>query len=117
MSAHVASIERCLAALDAALAAGQGEQIDQQCQLLQASLAHSLAAFTHARHLGLTPLTPDLTARLQLAQARATAQQTAVHVARGSIERTLSVLLPREESATYSALSATPAAKALNAYR
>jgi hypothetical protein len=117
MSAHVADLERCLLALDAAFASGNGDQIDLHCQQLQRSLADSLVAFRHAEHAGLRALSPELQGRLMLAQARVLAQQAAVHRARGSIERTLGVLLQREESATYSGLAQSPAAKALNAYR
>jgi CRP-like cAMP-binding protein len=117
MAAHVAAIERCLSALDVAFAAGQSEQIDLQSQLLQRSLAESLAVFRRAEHAGVACLTPELAARLQLAQSRVTAQQAAVHRARGSIERTLAVLLPSQDTATYSGLAQSPAAKALNAYR
>lgn len=118
MSARVADIERCLSALEVAFASGEGPLIDQQCQMLQRSLAESLAVFRQAEQAGIKPLRAEVLARLKLAQARVQAQQVAVHRAHASIDRTLSVLLPRQEQhATYGSLSHSPAAKALNAYR
>ena len=117
MSAHVADIEVRLAELDAAFASGDAPTMTQQCLQLQRSLAESLVAFRQAEQVGLSPLTASLRSRLTLAQARVLAQQGAVHRAHASIDRTLSVLLPREECSTYGNLGASPAAKALSAYR
>jgi hypothetical protein len=117
LSAHVADIEQHLAGLDAAFVSGDSDRIDQQCQALQRSLADSLVAFRQAEHAGVTPLSSELLQRLKLAQARVQAQQAAVHRANASIDRTLAVLLPREEGDTYGALAQSPAAKALKAYR
>lgn len=117
MSAHVADIEAHLAELDAVFASGDVPAMAQQCLQLQRSLADSLVAFRQAEHAGLSPLSPDLRSRLTLAQARVMAQQGAVHRAHATIDRTLGVLLPREETSTYGSLAQSPAAKALGAYR
>lgn len=117
MAAHVAVIEQRLSDLDKAFAAGDSEQIAQQSLQLQRGLAESLVAFRKAEQAGLTPLTDELRSRLKLAQTRVLAQQAAVNRANASIDRTLGVLFPREESSTYGNLAPNPAAKALNAYR
>lgn len=117
MAAHVAVIEQRLSDLDKAFAAGDSEQIAQQSLHLQRGLAESLVAFRKAEQAGLTPLTEELRSRLKLAQTRVLAQQAAVNRANASIDRTLGVLFPREESSTYGNLAQNPAAKALNAYR
>lgn len=115
---HVAAIELRLAELDKAFATGDGEVIAQQSQSLQRSLAESIVVFRRAEHAGLAPLNDALRSRLKLAQTRVQAQQAAVHRAHASIDRTLKVLLPQEESSTYGQLGQSPAAKALNnAYR
>lgn len=117
LSAHVADIEQCLSALDAALVAGDTHAIEQVGQQLQRSLADSLAAFRHATHEGKVALSPELRQRLVLAQSRITAQQALVHRSGAAIERTLNILLPREEAPTYGALGQGPANRAANAYR
>jgi len=117
MAAHVADIEQRLSELDKAFAAGDSELIAQHALHLQRGLAESLVAFRKAEQAGLTPLTDDLRSRLKLAQTRVLAQQAAVNRANASIDRTLSVLFPREESSTYGNLAQTPVSKALNAYR
>lgn len=118
MTAHVADIESRLHALDEAFASGDSAAIEAQVQHLQRSLAESLVAFRQAERAGLDPLPPELRARLKLAQSRVQAQQVAVHRATSSIDRTLDVLLPREQAvATYGDLAQSPAAKALKAYR
>lgn len=117
MAAHVADVEQRLSELDKAFAAGDSEQIAQQSLHLQRGLAESLVAFRRAEQVGLMPLTDELRSRLKLAQTRVLAQQSAVNRANASIDRTLSVLFPREESSTYGNLAQTPVSKALNAYR
>lgn len=119
MATQVAGIESCLRALDEAFASGDGATIEQQVQGLQRCLADSLVVFRRAEHAGLTPLSSELRARLTLAQSRVQAQQVAVHRAAASIDRTLGVLLPRDQTAapTYGDLAQTPAAKAIKAYR
>lgn len=117
MVAQVAAIEQRLSELDKAFATGDGEVIAQQTQCLQHSLAESIVVFRRAEQAGLAPLSDALRSRLKLAQTRVLAQQAAVHRAHASIDRTLNVLLPREESSTYGKLGQTPAAKALAAYR
>lgn len=114
MAARVADIEQRLSELDKAFACGDSELIARQSLHLQRGLAESLVAF---RQAGLAPLTAELCARLKLAQTRVLAQQAAVNRANASIDRTLSVLFPREESSTYGNLAQTPVSKALNAYR
>ncbi|MBI5924411.1 MAG: hypothetical protein HY836_02320 [Aquabacterium sp.] len=117
MGAHVAGIEARLSELDKAFATGDGDAIAQQSQQLQRTLAESLVAFRKAEQAGLQPLDGELRSRLKLAQARLLAQQAAVHRANASIDRTLKVLFPTEESSTYGNLGQSPIAKALNAYR
>jgi len=117
VSAHVADVEDQLSALEAAFASGEAQAIEQQSLQLQRSLADSLAAFRSAEHKGAHPLTADLLRRLKLAQARIQAHQVTVHRAAASIERTLGVLFPREESSTYGDLGQSPISKALKAYR
>jgi hypothetical protein len=118
MTAHLAEIEARLGELDKAFASGDGELIAQQCEALQRSLADSLVVFRQAEQVGLSPMPGALLARLKLAQSRVQAQQAAVYRAQASIDRTLQVLLPREDGAsTYGSLGQTPAARALNAYR
>ncbi len=117
MDAHVADIEACLSALDKAFATSDGDLITAQSQQLQRTLAESLVAFRKAEHAGLHPLDEALRLRLKLAQSRLLAQQAAVHRANATIDRTLKVLFPSEESSTYGNLGASPVAKALNAYR
>lgn len=117
MSAHVAVIEARLSELDKAFASGDGDQIVQQAQQLQQSLAESVVAFRKAGQVGINPLSDGLRSRLKLAQSRVLAQQAAVHRANASFDRTLNVLFPREESSTYGNLGQSPAAKALSAYR
>lgn len=117
MAAHVADIEQRLSELDKAFASGDSELIAQQSLHLQRGLAESLVAFRKAEQAGLKPLTDELRSRLKLAQTRVLAQQAAVNRANASIDRTLGVLFPREESSTYGNLAQTPVSKALNAYR
>lgn len=118
MAVHVAAIEQRLSELDKAFASGDGDVIARQAQQLQMSLAESLVSFRKAGQAGLNPLTEALRSRLKLAQSRVLAQQAAVHRANAAFERTLNVLLPREDnnSATYGKLGQSPVAKALNAY-
>lgn len=117
MAVHVADIEQRLSELDKAFASGDSEQIALHALHLQRGLAESLVAFRKAEQAGLKPLTDDLRSRLKLAQTRVLAQQAAVNRANAAIDRTLSVLFPREESSTYGNLAQTPVSKALNAYR
>ena len=117
MAAHVVDIEQRLSELDKAFAAGDSELIAQHALHLQRGLAESLVAFRKAEQAGLMPLTDELRSRLKLAQTRVLAQQAAVNRANASIDRTLGVLFPREESSTYGNLAQTPVSKALNAYR
>lgn len=117
LSAHVSDIEQCLSALDAALVAADTVAIEKVGQQLQRSLADSLAAFRHATHEGKVPISPELRQRLVLAQSRITAQQALVHRSGAAIERTLNILLPKEESPTYGAPGQSPAGRMVNAYR
>lgn len=117
LSAHVTDIEECLGALDAALVSGDSSTIDQVGKQLQRSLADSLAAFRHAVHEGKAPISPELKQRLVLAQARITAQQALVHRSGTAIERTLDILLPRDQSPTYEAPVQGTASRVASAYR
>ena len=117
LSAHMADIEQRLVDLDAALVSGDTGAVERVGQQLQRSLADSLAAFRHATHEGKIPLSHDLRQRLTLAQARIRGQQALAYRAGASIERTLNILLPREDVPTYGALGQSPAARAAGAYR
>jgi hypothetical protein len=121
VDAPLRAIEGAMAELDAAFASGEMTRVDQAAVALQRSLADALAAFRHAARTGAQPLSPELQRRLQLAQARIQAQQASVVRAQASIERTLGVLLPREEGSTYGtgygAVAATPQARLAQAYR
>ncbi len=117
MSAHVAEIEGQLVVLEAAFASGDGLTIEQQCLQLQRSLADSLVAFRKAEQQGIDPLSADLRQRLKLAQARIHAQQLAVSRANTSIDRTMRVLFPTEDSSTYGALGHGSSNKVAKAYR
>ena len=114
-TAGVARIETCLDELDAALASGEAHRIETQAQDLQRALSEGLAVFQQAAP---DALTPDLRQRLQRAQARAQAQQQAVHRVLASTGRALGALFPQEGNDTYGALGQSPAARALGkAYR
>ena len=117
LSAHMADIEQRLADLDAALVSGDTAAVERVGQQLQRSLADSLAAFRHATHEGKLPLSQDMRQRLTLAQARIMGQQALAHRAGAAIERTLNILLPRDDAPTYGALGQSPAARAAGAYR
>ncbi len=117
MVAHVADIEAHLHVLESAFASGDSAAIEQQALRLQRSLADSLVAFRKAEHEGIEPLTPELRARLQLAQARIQSHQLAVHRASASIDRTLGVLFGRDDLSTLNPSSQGMAAKVHNAYR
>jgi Skp family chaperone for outer membrane proteins len=101
LAAGVAHIETCLNELDAALASGDANRIEAQAQQLQRALSDGLsAAHTSAPQA----LTPDLRRRLQEAQARTQALQSAVQKALASTGRTLGTLFPQESKDTYGAL-------------
>jgi hypothetical protein len=117
MAAHVADIEAHLHVLESAFASDDSAAIERQCLSLQRSLAASLVAFRRAEHEGVDPLSPELRARLKLAQARIQAHQLAVHRAASSIDRTLGVLFGRDDLSTSSQPAQSVAAKVLNAYR
>lgn len=116
LNAGLARMELGLDELDAALASGEADRIEAQGQALQRALSDGLGLFQQA---GSQAMTPDLRQRLQLAQARVQAQQSAVHRVLASTGRTLGVLFPPSESDTYDgALGQNPAARALGkAYR
>lgn len=114
LTPHIAAIEAQLGALDAALVAQDPLVIESCTQDLHCSLADALAAF---RHAGPEALTPQLRDRLLLAQARVSGQQSTVHRAAMSIERTLGLLLPQEAQSTYSALGPKSGQTVLSAYR
>lgn len=117
LSAHVGEIEQCLTDLDAALVAGDTVAVDKVAQQLQRSLADSLAAFRHAVAEGRSPISPELRQRLVLAQSRVMSQQATVHKAGAAIERTLDILLPREDSPTYGASGTAGSSRVAAAYR
>jgi alkylation response protein AidB-like acyl-CoA dehydrogenase len=113
LTPHVAAIEAQLAVLDEALVSQDAGAVAACTQALHRSLADALAAF---RHAGPDALTPQLRHQLLLAQARVTGQQSTVHRAASSIERTLSVLLPQEAVSTYSALASKSGPAVISAY-
>ena len=76
-TAGVARIESCLDELDAALASGDADRIENHAQNLQRALSEGLAVFQQAAPNA--ALTPDLRQRLQTAQARTQSQLQAVH--------------------------------------
>lgn len=118
LSTRVADIEACLSDLDLALASGDAPRIEAQSGRLQRTLADALDAFRQAMQSGREPLTPALRRRLSQAQTRTQALQGGVHQASASVDRTLGMLFPQDEQATYGALGHSPAARALNkAYR
>lgn len=115
---QVAAIEAAMAELDTAFAASDMARVDVAAQALQRALADALVAFRQVARTGGQLLDPDTLRRLQLAQARVQAQQAAVVRAQASIERTLGVLLPREEGSTYGQLGPSSASSRLaQAYR
>ena len=105
LAPQVAAIERHLLAPDAALGAQDRAGMEACSAELHRTLADALAVFRHAVQAGVQPLSPELRQKLLLAQARVTGQQSSVHRAASSIERTLGLLLPPEVDATYSALA------------
>lgn len=119
MAVRVAEIEHALQRLDEALCGEAFDAIDVASQGLQRSLGEAVNALHAGRQPGQAPaLSAEVLRRLVLARQRASLQQAAVQRTLGSLERTLLVLLPREEGpATYGALGQSPAAKALGAYR
>jgi len=117
LSAAVSAIEQGLQALDAAFSAHDPAAIETSSQALHRALADAVVAFRHASRDGQTPITPELRQRLLLAQSRVMGQQQSVHRAAGSIERTLSVLLPQPESAAYGGLSGRSGAFGIKGYQ
>jgi hypothetical protein len=119
MATCVAEIEHALQQLDDALCGEAFDAIDVASQGLQRSLGEAVNTLGRSRQPGQAAvLSADVLRRLGLARQRANLQQAAVQRTLGSLERTLHVLLPREDgAATYGALGQSPVAKALSAYR
>jgi len=117
LSVAVSAIEQSLQTLDVAFAAHDAVAIEASSQALHKALADAVVAFRHAAHEGHSPVTPELRQRLLLAQSRVLGQQNAVHRAAGSIERTLSVLLPQSEGPTYSGLANKSGAFGIKGYQ
>lgn len=114
LAQRVSLLEEQLDALDAALAVGATDALDAATTGLQQALAETLRA---ASQPGLGALDPVLQRRLLNARTRVQGVGASVQRAASSFERTLQVLLPREQADTYGALGASPSAKALKAYR
>ncbi|MDD2975645.1 hypothetical protein [Aquabacterium sp.] len=115
-TAGVARIESCLDELDAALASGDADRIENHAQNLQRALSEGLAVFQQAAPNA--ALTPDLRQRLQAAQSRSQSQLQAVHRVLASTGRALGALFPQDGNDTYGDLGQSPAARALGkAYR
>ena len=118
LSAAVSAIELGLQALDAAFSAHDPGAIEASSQALHKALADAVVVLRHASRDGKSPMTPELRQRLLLAQARVMGQQQTVHRAAGSIERTLSVLLPQTESpSAYGGLSGRSGAFGIKGYQ
>lgn len=121
LSERVQAIEHQLQGLDDALRVGDSAQLESASLALHRALADALASVRHAQQSGQEPLPQALRHRLLLAQTRVAGLQQTLHVASASIERTLAVLLPRDESVSVITSSnagpRTPVAAALNAYR
>jgi argininosuccinate lyase len=121
LTAHVQAIEAQLHDLDTALRERDTAHLESASGSLHHALANALVSFRRAHQLGAEPLPQALRHRLTLAQTRVAGLQQTLHAASSSIERTLSVLLPRDESVTLITSSnagpRTPVAAALNAYR
>lgn len=114
-TAGVARIESCLDELDAALASGDADRIENHAQNLQRALSEGLAVFQQAAP---DALTPDLRQRLQAAQSRSQSQLQAVHRVLASTGRALGALFPQDGNDTYGDLGQSPAARAVGkAYR
>ncbi|WP_298008673.1 hypothetical protein [uncultured Aquabacterium sp.] len=114
LAQRVSLLEEQLDALDAALAVGATDALDAATTGLQQALAETLRA---ASQPGLGALDPVLQRRLLNARTRVQGVGASVQRAASSFERTLQVLLPREQADTYGALGASPSAQALKAYR
>ncbi len=121
LSAHVQAIEAQIDGLDAALREQDSAQLEQMSSALHRALADALLSHQAAQQAGSEPLPQELRSRLMLAQTRAASLQQVLHFASSSIERTLAVLLPRDESAGLMTSSKagprTAVATALNAYK
>lgn len=116
---HLGEIEAHLDALDAALASGDADCIEQQSQTLQMGLAQGLAAFRQAATSG-AALPDELQQRLMLARTRCLQQQQAVQLASASLGRTLGALFPSQDGrqgATYGVPGQGACARAMSAYR
>lgn len=114
LAQRVSLLEQQLDALDAALANGAPEPLEAASAGLQQALGETLRA---ASHPGLGPLDAVLQRRLMNARTRVQGLGAAVQRAASSFERTLQVLLPREQADTYGSLGSSPAAQVLKAYR
>lgn len=121
LTTHVQAIEAQLHDLDEALRERDTVHLEAASGALHRALADALASFRRAQKAGAEPLPQPLRHRLMLSQTRVAGLQQTLLVASSSIERTLSVLLPRDESVTVITSSnagpRTPTAAALNAYR
>jgi len=121
LNAHVQAIEAQLQDLDVALREGDNARLGECSAALHVALASALASFRMAQQQGREPMPQELRRRLMLAQTRVAGLQQVLHFASASIERTLAVILPRDESAapitSSNAGPRTPVAAALNAYR
>jgi phytoene dehydrogenase-like protein len=121
LNEHVQTIEAQLHGLDEALREQDAANVEAASACLHRALADALASFRRAQKAGAEPLPQPLRHRLMLAQTRVAGLQQTLLAASSSMERTLSVLLPRDESVTLITSSnagpRTPTAAALNAYR
>lgn len=114
LAQRVSVLEQQLDALDAAFAQGEPSGIEAASEGLHQALMET--ARVAGQH-GAASLTPALRERLDLARARAAAQLAPAHRAALTFERTLQVLLPREQADTYGALASGHGAQAIKAYR
>ena len=127
LDTHVQVIEAQLHDLDVALREGNTGGLAASSAALHAALARALEASRGVQQQGKSgqagqgTMSQDLRRRLMLAQGRVAGLQQVLHFASGSIERTLAVILPRDDAAapltSSSAGPRTPVAAALSAYR
>lgn len=114
LAQRVLLLEQQLDVLDAAFAGGEPPAIEAASEALHQAL---MEAARVAGQPGQGPLAPELRERLGRARARAASQLAPVHRAALTFERTLQVLLPREQADTYGGLASGPGAQAIKAYR
>ena len=116
--AQLQAIEASLNQLDHAFGNGDPNLVAASAQGLHDALSSAMQAMRRAPRAPGMALPPALLTRLTLAQARARSHQQAVLRGRVAAERTLDVLLVRENAdQTYSSLGGSPGSRVAAAYR